>query len=103
MSVMPKAFLVEFGNDVVAVVRNGEASIAQVARTSVSRSRVCNGGASSQTPRTACARAHQDESEQLRVEKRNCLLEQEAEVMRRASAYLSRDIKPKRCTRWSVN
>jgi len=29
------------------------------------------------------------------------LLEQEAEVMRRAVGYLSRDANPKLCTRWS--
>jgi transposase len=36
------------------------------------------------------------ESEQLReLKKRNRLLEQENEVLRRAAAYLSRDINPK--------
>ena len=43
------------------------------------------------------------ESAELReARKRIRLLEQEAEVMRRAVAYLSRDVNPK-CTRWSAN
>jgi hypothetical protein len=54
---MPKAFPLEFRNDVVAVARKGEASIAQVARTSVSPSRACSVGSSSTTSRPASARA----------------------------------------------
>jgi transposase-like protein len=35
------------------------------------------------------------------LKKRNRLLEQENEILRRAAAYLARDINPKRSTRWS--
>lgn len=41
---MPKAFPIEFRNDAVAIARQGEASIAQVARIWVFQSRVCNVG-----------------------------------------------------------
>jgi transposase len=46
----------------------------------------------------------EQESVELREARRRIrLFEQEAEVMRRAVAYLSRDVNPKCCTRWSVN
>ncbi len=45
-----------------------------------------------------------DDAAKLReANKRIRFLEQEAEDMRRAVAYLSRDIKQKRCTRWSAS
>ena len=45
-----------------------------------------------------------DESAELReLRRRNKLLEQENEILRRATAYFARDVHPKRSTRWSVN
>jgi transposase len=94
---MPKAFPREFRNDVVAVARKGESSIAQVAKDfGVSESclqrwlRIADVEDGRRPGVTAA------ESEQLRdLKKRNRLLEQENEVLRRAAAYLSRDVNPK--------
>lgn len=94
---MPKAFPIEFRNDVVAVARKGEASIAQVAKDfGVSESCLQRWLKLADTKEGLRPALSVDESEQLReLKKRNRLLEQEAEVMRRAVAYLSRDINPK--------
>ncbi len=52
--------------------------------------------------RGTAAKAGLDESAELReARKRIKLLKQGAEVMRRAVAYLSRDVNPKSSTRWS--
>lgn len=97
---MPKAFPAEFRADVIAVARKGEAPLRQIAKDfgvseaclhrwlkiadredGVDRSGSASGG---------------DESVELReARKRIKLLEQEAEVMRRAVGYLCRDVNPK--------
>ena len=94
---MPKAFPIEFRNGVVAVARNGEASIAHVAKDfGVSESYLQRWLKLGDTEAGKRPGASKDESAELReLRKRNRLLEQEAEVMRRAVAYLSRDINPK--------
>ena len=94
---MPRAFPIEFRNDVVAVARKGEASIAQVAKD-FGLSEYCLQRWLKLDDINAGKRPglSNDESAELReLKKRNRLLEQEAEVMRRAVAYLSRDINPK--------
>ena len=94
---MPKAFPIEFRNDVVAVARKGEASIAQVAKDfGVSESCLQRGLKLDDIEAGKRPGPSRDESAELReLRKRNRLLEQEAEVMRRAVAYLARDINPK--------
>ena len=94
---MPKAFPIEFRNDVVAVARKGEASIAQVAKDfGVSESCLQRWLKLDDIESGKRPSPSRDESAELReLKKRNRLLEQEAEVMRRAVAYLSRDINPK--------
>ena len=94
---MPKAFPIEFRNDVVAVARMGEASIAQVAKDfGVSESCLQRWLTLDDIEAGKRPGPSRDESAELReLRKRNRLLEQEAEVMRRAVAYLSRDINPK--------
>jgi transposase len=94
---MPKAFPREFRDDVVAVARKGEASIAQVAKdfgvseSCLQRWLKIADVEDGRRPGVTAA-----ESEQLRdLKKRNRLLEQENEVLRRAAAYLSRDVNPK--------
>jgi transposase len=61
MSVMPKPYPKEFRDDVVAVARTGEAPLTQIKQSAEARD----------------------------LKKRNRLLEQENEVLRRAAAYLS--------------
>jgi transposase len=97
MFVMPKAFPKEFRDDVVAVARKGDAPVAQVAKDFgvsesclhrwLQRADVEDGNRPGVTV---------SESAELReLKKRNRLLEQENEVLRRAAAYLARDINPK--------
>jgi transposase len=97
MSVMPKAFPREFRDDVVAVARKGETSIAQVAKDfGVSESCLQRWVKLADIEDGNRPGLTKEDSEQLRdLKKRNRLLEQENEVLRRAAAYLARDINPK--------
>ena len=91
MLIVPKPHPKEFRDDVVAVARKGEAPIAEIAkdfgisesclRNWLSRADVEDG----RRPGVTAA-----ESAELReLKRRNRLLEQENEVLRRAAAYLS--------------
>jgi len=98
MSVMPKAFPREFCDDVVAVARNDEASIAQVAQDfGVSESCLQRWLklADLEDGTTWPGQTKEGSAELRELKKRNRLLEQEDEMLRRAAAYLSRDINPK--------
>ena len=88
---MPKPFPKEFRDDVVAVARTGHAPITQIAK---------DFGISEATLRNWMKKAdvedgHRpgltdaDRRELRELKKRNRLLEQENEVLRRAAAYLS--------------
>jgi transposase len=94
---MPKAFPKEFRNDVVAVARKGESSIAQVAKDfGVSESCLHRWLQLADIEDGRRPGVTAAESAELReLKKRNRLLEQENEVLRRAAAYLSRDVNPK--------
>ena len=88
---MPKPHPREFRDDVVAVARRGDAPISQVAKDfGISESCLRNwlhraDGEDDVRPGTTTA-----ESAELRdLKRRNRLLEQENEVLRRAAAYLS--------------
>jgi transposase len=99
---MPKPFPKEFRADVIAVARQGDQSIAQVARSfGVSESCLArwlriadrDEGRSSAGPSPASDRDLEAENRELR--KRAKQLEQENEVLRRATAYFARDVLPK--------
>lgn len=97
---MPKPFPTEFRRDVIAVARKGEAPLRQIAKD-FGISEGCLHRWLKIADRedgigTAGKSVGSDESSELReARKRIKLLEQEAEVMRRAVAYLSRDVNPK--------
>ena len=94
---MPKAFPEEFRRDVVAVARKGEAPLTRIAQDfGVSPAALHRWLKKADEEDNPQAKAAKDESAELReAKKRIRLLEQEAEVMRRAVAYLSRDVNPK--------
>lgn len=98
---MPKPFPAEFRADVIAVARKGEAPLRQIAKD-FGISEACLhrwlkiADHEDGLGRPAPAAAPDDTAAQLReAHKRIKLLEQEAEVMRRAVGYLSRDANPK--------
>jgi transposase len=98
---VPKPFPAEFRADVVAVARKGEAPLRQVAKD-FGISEACLhrwlkiAGRQDGVARPGPAAATEDMAAQLRdAHKRIKLLEQEAEVMRRAVGYLSRAANPK--------
>jgi transposase-like protein len=95
---MPRPYPKEFREDVVRVARQGDAPISQIARDfGVSDATISNWLKAADVEdgkRSGVTRQESDELRELR--KRNKLLEQENEVLRRAAAYLSQaNIRPK--------
>ena len=102
---MPKPFPKEFRADVIAVARKGDQSIARVARSfGVSESCLARWlkiadredglTASSATP-SATGGGGDLERENRELRKKAQRLEQENEILRRATAYFARDVLPK--------
>lgn len=94
---MPKAFPKEFRADVVAVARKGEAPVAQIAKDfGVSESCLHRWLSLADVEDGRRPGATASESAELReLRKRNRLLEQEVEILRRAAAYFAKEISPK--------
>ena len=88
---MPAPHPKEFRDDVVAVARRGEAPLSQVAKDfGISESCLRNWLRAADVEDGARPGTTQQESDELReLKRRNRLLEQENEVLRRAAAYLS--------------
>lgn len=110
---MPKPFPREFRNDVIAVARQGGRSRAEVAR-SFGISESCLGrwlavadredgiataisspSATATGARTAAGQAPDLAAENRELRRRTKQLEQENEILRRATAYFARDVLPK--------
>jgi len=101
---MPTPYPPEFRGDVIAVARKGEQSIPQIARSfGISESclhrwlRIAEreeSGQSGQSGRTFPPGADL-EAENRELRKRTARLEQENEILRRATAYFARDTLPK--------
>ena len=88
---MPKAHPKEFRDDVVAVARKGDAPIPQLAKDfGISESCLRNWLRLADIEDGNRPGVTQSDSAELReLKRRNRLLEQENEVLRRAAAYLS--------------
>jgi transposase len=98
MLTVPKAFPIEFRRDVVAVARKGEAPVAQIAKDfGISESCLHRWLKLADIEDGVVAGITASESAELReLRKRNRLLEQENEILRRAAAYFaSREHNPK--------
>ena len=98
---MPKPFPAEFRRDVIAVARKGDASVAQVARNfGMSESclprwlKIADREDGLAPPTSSDRRGGRtDESAELReLRRRNKLLAQDNEILRRATAYFARDV-----------
>jgi transposase len=94
---MPKAFPPEFRRDVVAVARKGEAPISQIAKDfGISESCLHRWLNLADIEDGVRPGVTSSESAELReLKKRNRVLEQEVEILRRAAAYFAKDISPK--------
>ena len=88
---MPKAHPREFRDDVVAVARKGDATISQIAKDfGISESCLRNWLHHADVEEGHRPGTTHVESVELRdLKRRNRLLEQENEILRRAAAYLS--------------
>jgi transposase len=100
---VPKPFPAEFRRDVIAVARKGEASVSQVARDfGISESclqrwlRIADREDGLVPPASGDrGSGGKDSDAELReLRRRNKLLEQENEILRRATAYFARDVLP---------
>jgi transposase len=91
MFTMPKPYPKEFRDDVVAVARKGQAPLTQIAKDfGISDGCLSNWLKKADIEDGNRAGLTDQQSEQMRaLKKRNRLLEQENEVLRRAAAYLS--------------
>ena len=93
---MPTAYGAEFRHDVIVVARKGEAPLAQIAKDfGLSFTTLKRWIAIAERKETGASPATADSAEIRELKKRNRLLEQENEILRRAAAYLARDINPK--------
>ena len=94
---MPKAFPLEFRNDVVAVARKGEAPLTQIAKdfgiSEACLHRWMKLADVEDGVRRGVTTVEAAEIRELR--KRNRVLEQENEILRRAAAFFARESLPK--------
>src|SRR3954469_15160558 len=97
MWTVPKPFPREFREDVVRVARSSDASVAQVAKDfGISESCLHRWLALDDVEAGKRPGVTASESAELReLRRRNKLLEQENEVLRRAAAFFAREISPK--------
>lgn len=94
---MPKAFPLEFRNDVVAVARKGEAPLTQIAKDfGISEACLHRWLKLADVEDGVRPGITKDEAVEIReLRKRNRVLEQENEILRRAAAFFARESLPK--------
>ena len=87
---MPTAYGAEFRQDVIDVARKGEAPLAQIAKDfGLSVTTLKRWIAIAERKETGAGPAAAESAEMRELKKRNRLLEQENEILRRAAAYLA--------------
>ena len=94
---MPKAFPVEFRHDVVTVARKREATLSQIAKDfGISEACLHRWLKLADIEDGVRAGVTKDEAVEIRdLRKRNRVLEQENEILRRAAAFFARESLPK--------
>jgi transposase len=94
---MPKPFPLEFRRDVIAVARKGEAPLSQIARDfGISESCLHRRLKVADIDDGLRPGLATEESKDLReLRRRNKVLEQENEILRRAAAFFAREVGPK--------
>jgi transposase len=97
MLIMPKAFPLGFRRDVVAVARKGGAPLSQIAKDfGISESCLHRWLKLADVDDGVRPGVATQESAELRdLKRRNRVLEQENEILRRAAAYFARELPPK--------
>jgi len=94
---MAKAYPAEFRDDVVRVARKHEATISQIAKDfGISEATLHNWLKRADVEDGARPGLNEAERSELRaLKKRNRVLEQEVEILKRAAAYFAKDLSPK--------
>lgn len=93
---MPTAFGAEFRQDVSDAARKGEGPLGQIAKDlGLSVTTLKRWIAIAKRKDSGAARPAAESAEMRKLKKRNRLLEQENKILRRAAAYLGRDISQK--------
>jgi transposase len=94
---MAKAYPAEFRDDVVRVARKHEATISQIAKDfGISEGTLHNWLKKADIEDGARPGLNEAERSELRaLKKRNRVLEQEVEILKRATAYFAKDLSPK--------
>ena len=98
---MPTPYPKEFRDDVIAVARQGDRSVAQVARSfgisesCLARWLLIAERADGLAPPGSPTAGGDLAAENQELRKKTKLLEQENEILRRATAYFARDVLPK--------
>lgn len=94
---MPKPYPREFRDDVVRVARKGESPLVEVARDfGISEGCLHNWLKAADVEDGVRPGLSAQEAAELReVKRRNGVLEQENEILRRAAAFFAKDISPK--------
>ncbi|MFD1102725.1 transposase [Schaalia naturae] len=93
---MPKAYPKEFREDVIRVARTSEAPLRQVAKDfGIAESCLRRWVHKAELAEDPQAPAVSESGELRALKRRNQVLEQENEILRRAAAFFAREISPK--------